>query len=74
MWQRRRLARLDLICLGANPNKLGTREIPAVSTPALTAEQQTELYRLNYKQRTSTLAPAEAVLRARLAQIARRGK
>lgn len=67
---RRPLRRLDLICLGANPEKLALqKDIPAVDAPALTDEQQQELYRLNYKRKVSTLSPAEELLRQRLVAI-----
>jgi hypothetical protein len=73
-WQRRRLVRLDMLCLGANPDRIGRQDIPAIAARVLSDEQQQELHRLNYKQKAGTLAPAEAVLRARLEQISRRGK
>lgn len=70
--RRPRLGRLDRVVLGANPEKLQTQtDIPAVDEPALTQEQQVELYRLNYKARVSTLSAAEEMLRHRLMQLAR---
>jgi hypothetical protein len=69
---KRPLRRLDLICLGANPEKLAAQqEIPAAAPSLLTDEQRAELYRLNYKRRVSTLSPAEEMLRYRLEQISR---
>lgn len=71
--RRPRLGRLDLSILGASPEKLAARkeEIPAVDIPALTDEQQHELYRLNYKRQISTLSPADEGARQRLISIAR---
>ena len=70
--RRPKLIRLDLICLGANPEKLFREEgIPAVDTPALTEPQQIELYKLNYKRTIGTLTPAEEMRRQRLISIAR---
>jgi hypothetical protein len=72
--RRPRLGRLDLSILGASPEKLAERQqemISAVDIPALTDEQQQELYRLNHKRRISTLSPADEMLRHRLEQISR---
>ena len=72
--RRPRLGRLDLSILGASPEKLAARQqedTPAVDIPALTDEQQHELYRLNYKRQISTLSPAEEGIRQRLTSIAR---
>lgn len=66
-----KLVRLDLICLGANPEKLFREDIPAADVPALTEPQQIELYRLNYKRRVSTLSPGEEATLHRLMMIAR---
>jgi hypothetical protein len=70
--RRPKLGRLDLLCLGASPEKLAAQgDVPATDVPALTDEQQQELYRLNYKRQVSTLSPSEEVMRARLVAIAR---
>ena len=47
------------------------KEVPAIDKPALSDEQQKELYRLNYKRQISTLSLGEEVLRQRLISIAR---
>jgi hypothetical protein len=66
------LRRLDLLVLGAAPEKLAAqREIPAADAPTISDEQQAELYRLNHKRRASTLSAAEEMLRYRLEQLAR---
>ena len=71
-YRRPRLGRLDLMCIGANPEKLAAqKEVPAIDKPALSDEQQKELYRLNYKRQISTLSLGEEVLRQRLISIAR---
>lgn len=70
--RRPKLGRLDLLCIGASPEKLAAhREVPAIDLPALSAEQQTELYRLNYRRQISTLSLAEEVMRQKLQRIAR---
>jgi hypothetical protein len=70
--RRPKLHRLDLLVLGASPEKLAAqREIPAADAPVLSWVQQNLLYRLNHKRRVSTLSPAEEMLRYRLEQISR---
>ena len=74
-YRRSSLRRLDLLIIGASKEKLTqNQEVPAVNAPALTDEQQQELYRLNYRRRISTLSTAEELLRARLEQLRRTGK
>lgn len=68
--RRPKLGRLDLLCIGASPEKLAAmRDIPAIDTPALSEAQQAELYRLNFRRQVSTLSLAEEVLRQRLLDI-----
>jgi hypothetical protein len=68
------LRRLDLMVLGASPDKLAARrEIPAVNVPDLDDEQQDTLYRLNYRHQwpgNNPLTASELVLRQRLIRLA----
>ena len=70
--RRPRLVGLDKLIIGAFREALdAAQDAPAADAQPLTNEQQTELYRLNYKAKAGTLSPAEAFLRHRLTQLAR---
>lgn len=68
--RRPHLGRLDLLCLGASPEKLAARQaaIPAVDVPALTDAQQQRLYVLNhhFARTGGALSIAELLERQRL--------
>lgn len=52
--RRRTLRRLDLMVLGASPERLAEQaDIPAVIGPNLTQEQSERLYKLNWKHEHS---------------------
>ena len=69
-YRRRGFRRLDQLVIGADPNQLAAkRDILAVRTPALSAQQQAELYRLNYRRQISSLSATEEDTRQRLIAI-----
>lgn len=66
---RRRLVRLDRLVLGASPEKLRSRVMPAAAAAPLTDKEQSRLQTLNYRalfDRVSPLTPAEKYERQRL--------
>jgi hypothetical protein len=62
------LRRLDLLVIGARPDRIADQtEIPAAAPGSLTAEQQQRLYILNYRRQFGAgLDPEEELERIRL--------
>jgi hypothetical protein len=67
--RRRPLRRLDLLCIGASPDKLQEQtEIPAAAPGSLTAEQSKRLYILRHRNEAD-LQPWERLELERLRRL-----